>query len=87
MFLVEIWFPHSLEDGHGGERARAHSDVGELIGRAVGVDGVEADAGGIDTSDDEVSADVALVAEEILFEHGHACNNTGGSAGGERMEL
>jgi hypothetical protein len=39
-------------------------------------------AGGVDTSNDEVGTDVALVAEEVLLEKGHAGNNAGLTACG-----
>ena len=59
--------PLRLEDGHGRETAGSHGYVGEFVGRAVGVHGEEADAGWVYAGDDKVGADVALVAEEVLF--------------------
>jgi hypothetical protein len=44
-------------------------------------------SGGVDAGDDEVGADVALVAEEVLFEEGHAGDDAGLAAGGEGVQL
>ena len=51
------------------------------------VHGEEVGPGGITAGDDEVSADVALVAEEVLFEHGHDGDDAGFAAGGEGVQL
>ena len=74
--------PLGLEDGHGGQGARAHGDVGQLVGAAVGVHGEEGDAGGVDAGNDEVGANVALVAEEVLLQHRHARDDAGPPACG-----
>jgi len=79
--------PLGLEDGHGGQRARAHGHVGQLVGGAVGVDGEQVGAGGVDAGDDQVGADVALVAEQVLLEHGHAGDDAGLAAGGQGVQL
>lgn len=84
---AEVGPPLGLENGHGGQRAGAHGDVGELVGGAVGVDGEKVDARGVDAGDDEVGADVALVAEEVLLEHRHTGDHAGLAARRERMEL
>lgn len=44
-------------------------------------------AGGVAAGYDEVCADVALVAEEVLLEHGHDGDDTRLAAGGEGVEL
>lgn len=77
----QFLFPVGLEDGHGGEGAGAHGHVGELVGGAMGVDGEEADAGGIDAGDDQVGTNVTLVAEQMLFKQGHDGDDSGLSAG------
>lgn len=51
------------------------------------VNGEEADAGGVDAGNDEVRADVALVAEEVLFQHRHAGDDAGLAAGGESVQF
>jgi hypothetical protein len=51
------------------------------------LDGEEADAGRVNAGHDEVGADVSLVAEQMLFEHGHARHDAGIAACGERVEL
>ena len=38
----------------------------------MGVDGEQADARGVDTGNHQVRADVSLVSEEVLLQHGHA---------------
>jgi len=53
----------------------------------VGVDGEEMCAGGVNTSNDEVSANVTLVAEQMLLQHGHAGNDAGLAAGGEGVQF
>lgn len=77
LLLIEVGLPLGLEDAHGSEGAGAHGDVGQLVGAAVGVDGEEVGAGGVAAGDDEVGTDVALVAEEVLLEHGHAGDDAG----------
>lgn len=51
------------------------------------VNGEEMCAGRVNACHDEVSADVSLVAEEMLFEHCHAGDDARLAAGGECMEL
>ena len=51
------------------------------------MDGEEADARGVDACYDEVGADVALVAEEVLLQHGHAGCDARGAAGREGVEF
>lgn len=87
LVLGQLGLPLRLKDGHGGEGAGTHGHVGQLVGGAVGVDGEEVGASGVDAGDDEVGADVPLVAEEVLLEHGHDGYHAGLAAGGEGMEL
>ena len=51
------------------------------------MDREEADAGRVDPCDDEVGADVALVAEEVLFEHCHTGDDAGLAACGKRVQF
>jgi hypothetical protein len=44
-------------------------------------------AGGVHARDDEVGADVALVAEQVLLEHRHAGHYAGLAAGREGVQL
>lgn len=53
----------------------------------MGVDSEEPDACGIDAGNNEVCPDVALVAEEVLFEKGHHGDYAGLAAGAEGVEL
>jgi hypothetical protein len=46
-------------------------------------DGEQVRPGIVHPADDEVGADVALVLEEVLFEHGHGGDDLGFAAGGE----
>lgn len=87
LVLGELGLPLGLEDAHGGEGTRAHGDVGELVGAAVGVDGEEVGARGVAAGDDEVGADVALVAEQVLLEEGHAGDDAGLAARREGVQL
>jgi hypothetical protein len=82
-----VFLPLGLEDRHGGEGARAHGHVRELVGGAVGVNGEEADARGIHAGDDEIGADMALVTEEVLFQHGHDGDDAWRPAGGQGVEF
>lgn len=79
--------PLRFEYGHGGQGSAAHGYVGQLVGAAVGVHGEQAHACGVDAGNDQVCADVALVSEEMLLQHGHACDDAWLSAGGEGVEL
>jgi hypothetical protein len=47
----------------------------------------ETDSGGIDACDDKIGADLALVAEKVLLEHGHACYDARLTAGGESVKF
>ena len=53
----------------------------------MGVHCEETDACGVNAGDDEVRADVALVAEEVLFEQCHDSNDSRGAACAETVEL
>lgn len=53
----------------------------------MGVHGKEVRARGVAAGDDEVGANVALVAEEVLLEQGHAGDDAGLAAGGEGVQL
>ena len=51
------------------------------------MDGKETNSRGIDAGHDYICPNVALVAEQVLLEHSHDCDNTRGPAGGERVKL
>ena len=51
----------TYEDRHGGEHSGAHGSERDLVGGPVGRDGVELGAAEVDSSEDEVGTDVALV--------------------------
>ena len=51
------------------------------------MDGEETDACWIDACHDEVCADVALIAEEMLLEHSHDCDDTRSAASGEGVQF
>ena len=53
----------------------------------MGVDGEEMRTGGVNTRNDEVGANVTLVAEQVLLQHGHAGNDAGLAAGGEGVQF
>ena len=53
----------------------------------MGVNGEESNACRINACYDEICANMALVAEKVLLEHGHAGYDTGFAAGGEGMEF
>lgn len=82
-----VCLPLRLKDGHGRQRTAAHGHVRKLVRTAVGMNGEEADACGVDTSDDEIGADVTLVSEKMLLEHRHTRHDSRFSAGGERVQL
>lgn len=83
----ELAAPLRLEHGHGGQRAGAHGDVGQLVGAAVGVHGEEVRARGVDAGHHQVGADVALVAEQVLLEQRHAGDHARLAARRERVQL
>lgn len=51
------------------------------------MDGEEVGAGGVDTGNDQVCTDVALVAEEMLLEQGHGGDDARLAAGAEGVQL
>lgn len=51
------------------------------------MDGEKVRAGRVAAANYEVSADVALVAEKMLLEHGHAGDDAGFAVGGEGVEF
>ena len=51
------------------------------------MDGKEVCAGGIASSNDKVCANVTLVSEEVLLEHGHAGDNAWLAACGKGVKL
>jgi hypothetical protein len=51
------------------------------------MNGEKMGTGGIATRDDEVGADVALVAEQMLLEHRHDGDDARFTAGGEGVEF
>lgn len=87
LLLGQVGLPARLEDAHGGQRAGTHGDVGQLVGASVGVNGEEVGAGGVDAGDNQVGANVALVAEQVLLEQRHAGHNAWLAARRQRMQL
>lgn len=83
----EVRLPLCLEDAHGGQTAAAHRHVGQLVGGAVRVHREEVGARGVAAGDDEVGADVALVAEEVLLQHRHDGDHARLAAGRERVQF
>jgi len=53
----------------------------------MGVDGEEMCAGGVDTRNNEVGANVTLVTEQVLLQHGHAGDDAGLAASGEGVQF
>lgn len=51
------------------------------------VDGVEPNASRVNTSNNEIGADIALVTEKMLLQHCHACNHAWGTAGREGVKF
>ena len=51
------------------------------------MDGEEMCAGGVDTRNNEVGANVTLVTEQVLLQHGHAGNDAGLAAGREGVQF
>lgn len=51
------------------------------------VDGIQAHACGVHPGDHQVSANVALVSEEVLLQHRHTCDDAGFPAGREGVEF
>jgi len=68
-------------------KAFARSLLSEVAPEAVPEMRVVSDARGVDAGDDEIGADMALVAEEVLFQHGHDGDDAWGSAGGQGVEF
>lgn len=53
----------------------------------MGVYGEKMATGGIAAGNDEIGANVALVTEEVLLEHGHDGRDAGFPAGAESVQL
>lgn len=87
LLLRHTGLPLRLEDRHSGKRTRAHGDIRQLIRASVCVHSEEPNTGRINACYDEVCADVSLVAEEVLLEHGHTGHDSRLAAGGEGVEL
>lgn len=62
LLLGHMLLEAALEDGHGGQTAGTHRHVGKLVGRTVCVDREQVGARRVDTSQNEVSTDVALIS-------------------------
>ena len=87
VFARQVGLPLCLEDGHGRQRSRAHGHVRQLVRGAVGVHGKEVGACGVHAGNDEVSANVTLVAEEMLLQHRHAGDDARFAAGREGVQF
>jgi hypothetical protein len=53
----------------------------------VGVDGEKTDACRVNARDDQIGADVSLVSEEVLLQHGHAGDYSWGPARRQRVQF
>jgi hypothetical protein len=82
-----VGLPLGLEHAHGSQTTRTHRHVWELVCRTVRVDCEEVCSGGIASCHDKICANVTLVAEQMLFEHGHDGDDTRFAAGGEGVEF
>ena len=87
LLAAQVFFPLRFKDAHRGQGAGAESHVGEFVGAAVRVHGEEAHARRVHAGDDEVGADVALVAEEVLLQHRHACHDARLATCGEGVQF
>jgi hypothetical protein len=84
---VQVRLPHGLEHRHGSQRSRPHRHIGELIRRPVRVHGEQSNARRIHPGNHQIRADVALVSEEVLLEHGHAGDDARVAARRERVQF
>jgi hypothetical protein len=82
-----VWLPLSLEHAHGSQTSRTHRYVWKLVGRTVCVDCEEVCSGGVASCHHKICANVTLVAEQMLFEHGHDGDDARFAAGGEGVEF
>jgi hypothetical protein len=82
-----VWLPLSLEDAHGSQTSGTHGNVWELVRRTVCVDCEEVCSGGVASCHHEICANVTLVAEQMLFEHGHDSDDARLAASGEGVEF
>ena len=81
-----VFAPLCFKDGHSGHGAAAHGDVGQLVCGAVRGDGVELGAVQIEAAEHERSANLALVSEQHLLEHGHGGVDAAGAAGQQAVQ-
>lgn len=70
--LGQLGLPLRLKDTHGRQTTGAHGHVGELVSAAVRVHREQVRARRVAAGHDQVRANVALVAEEVLLQHRHA---------------
>ena len=61
---------------HGSEGSRSHGDVGEFVSRAMSMYSVEVWSHDVDPTQDEVGTNVALVGEQVLFQHSQSCGHS-----------
>lgn len=83
----QVRLPLRLEHAHRRQAAAAHRHVGQLVGGAVRVHGEQVRARGVAAGYYEVRADVALVPEQVLLQHGHDGHDARFAAGREGVQL
>lgn len=83
LLFRQCWLPLRLEDRHGCERTTSHGDIWKFVSTAVCMDSKQSNTSGVNSSYNEVCANVSLVPEQMLLEHGHACNDSRFAAGGK----
>ena len=83
----DVLLPLCLEYRHSRQATGTHGHVGQFIGRAVGVNGEQVSSCGIYARNDKVGTDMTLIAEEVLLQHCHACDDAGFAAGRESVQL
>lgn len=87
VILRQVGSPLRLKDAHGSQAAASHGDIRQLVGAAMCVDGEQVRARGVAPRNDEIRSNVALVAEKMLLEEGHASDDAGLAAGGKGVQL
>lgn len=87
LLLVHGRAPVGLEDGHGGQGARAHGDKGQAVDAPVRVDGVQVGPSAVHPAQDQGCSDMPLVPEQVLLQHRHGRSQTDFSPTVKAVEL
>ena len=82
-----VFLEAALKHGHGRHTPTPHGHVRQLVRAPMRGHGEQVGPRLVDSTDDEVGTDVALVLKEVLLEHGHRGHDLGFTAGRQGVQL